>query len=205
VVTISVRTLDPELSAAIARRLVDLVLGFDVGTRQSQASAERGFAEGRLGELKGELLTAEDSLKTFLADNRQFTNSPELRFEHDRLQRQVLMRQELVTAMAQAYEQARIDEVRNTALITVIDEPIPPSRPNQSQTQSTILLGLFLGTIVGLGLAYLGEVGARAKSEESQAFGDFQEALDDVRRDLFGLRRGGPSAGEQSGGDRTGQ
>ena len=45
-------------------------------------------------------------MKAFLVENRQFSNSPQLIFEHDRLERQVTMRQELVTAMAQAYEQA---------------------------------------------------------------------------------------------------
>ena len=51
-------------------------------------------------------------------------------FGHDRLERQVSVRQELVTAMAQAYEQARVDEVRNAPVITVIDQPesLQPSR-----------------------------------------------------------------------------
>ena len=43
VVRLSVRTDDPGLSAAIGRRLLDLISTFDVETRQSQASAERDF------------------------------------------------------------------------------------------------------------------------------------------------------------------
>ncbi|MDA1095664.1 MAG: Wzz/FepE/Etk N-terminal domain-containing protein [Chloroflexi bacterium] len=189
VVTVSVLTDEPELSAAIGRRLLDLIATFDVQTRQSQASAERAFAEERLGQLQGEIAIAEDSLKAFLVENRQFSNSPQLTFEHDRLQRHVVMRQELVTAMAQAYEQARIDEVRNTPVITVIDQPEPPALPDPRGRLRKLLLGLTLGMVVGFGLAFIREFGERAKTEESQAYGEFRGVLKDAKRNLFGLRR----------------
>jgi len=189
VVTVSVRTDEPELSAAIGRRLLDLISAFDVETRQSQASAERGFAEERLGQLRVELSTAEDSLKAFLVENRQFANSPQLTFEHDRLQRQVVMRQELVTAMAQAYEQARIDAVRNTPVITVIDQPESPAFPDPRGRRMKLVLGLTLGLMAGFGLVFILEFGERAKNEESEAYGEFQQVLKDAKRDLFDLRR----------------
>ena len=177
------------MSAAIGGRLLDLISAFDSETRQSQATAERKFAEERLGELRREITVAEDSLKGFLVENRQFSNSPQLTFEHDRLQRQVGMRQELVTAMAQAHEQARIDEVRNTSVITVIDQPEPPALPDSRGTLVKLLLGLILGLMAGLGLAFIREFGERAKNEESEAYGEFQQVLKGAKRDLFGLRR----------------
>ena len=195
VLTVSLQTDKPELSAAIGRRLLDLISTFDVETRRSQASAERGFAEERLGQLRGEMAIAEDSLKAFLVENRQFSNSPQLTFEHDRLQRQVVMRQELVTAMAQAYEQARIDEVRNLPVITVIDQPEPPALPDSRSVVLKLLVGLTLGMMLGFGLAFTREFSERAKNEESEAYGDFQQVLKDLKRDLFGLRRSSrPSA-----------
>ena len=163
VVTVAVRTKRPELSAAIGGRLLELVSAFDLETRQSEASAERGFAEERLGELRTELEVAEDSLKSFLDENRQFSNSPQLTFEHDRLQRRVDMRQSLVTAMAQAFEQARIDEVRNTPVITVIDQPEPPALPDPRGRVLILALGLTLGVMAGFGLALVREFGERAK------------------------------------------
>ncbi len=132
---------------------------------------------------------AEDSLKAFLVENRQFANSPQLAFEHDRLQRQVVMRQELVTAMAQAYEQARIDEVRNLPVITVIDQPEPPALPDPRGRLLKLLLGVILGLMAGVALAFIREFGEQAKNEESEAYGEFQQVLKDVKRDLFGLRR----------------
>ena len=189
VVTVRVRTDQPELSAAVGRRLLDLISAFDLEIRQSQASVERDFAGGRLGQLRTELSTAEDSLKTFLVENRQFANSPQLTFEHDRLQRQVVMMQELVTAMAQAYEQARIDEVRNTSVITVIDQPEPPALPDPRGRLMKLVLGMILGLMAGLGLAFILEFSERTKDEESEAYVEFHEVMKDAKKDLLGLRR----------------
>ena len=187
VVTLNIRTDDPGLSAALGLRLLDLMLAFDLETRQSQASAERAFAEERLEQLQLEFSIAEDLLEAFLVENRQVA-SPQLTFEHDRLQRQVFMRQELVTSMAQAYEQARIDEVRNTPLITVIDKPEAAALPDPHWLLE-IVLGLSLGMMVGFALAFIQEFSERAKKKEDAAYGEFQEVLKDAKRDLLGLRR----------------
>jgi len=189
VVTVTIRTDDPGLSAAIGRRLLDLTLAFDLETRQSRASAERAFAEERLWQLGVELSTAEDSLKAFLIENRQFVNSPPLTFEHDRLQRQVVMRQELVSAMAQAYEQARIDEVRNTSIITVMDRPEVPALADPRGRVLKLLIGLTVAVMVGFGLAFMWEFCDRTKNKESEAYGEFRQVLKDARGDLFGLRQ----------------
>ena len=202
VVSVNVQTDEPELSAAIGRRLIELISVFDLETRQSQASAERGFAEERLEQLRVELSTTEDSLKAFLVDNRQIANSPQLTFEHDRLERQVVMRQELVTAMAQTYEQARIEQVRNTSVITVIDQPEVPALPDTRGIFSKLLLGLISGFTAGFGLAFIREFDERAKNEESEDYGEFQRALKDTKRDLFGLRRSrrpAPSSADADG------
>ena len=188
VITVRLRSDAPLLSAAIGQRLIDLISAFDVETRQSLAAAERGFAGERLGQLRVELSATEDSLKAFLVENRQVANSPQLTFENDRLQRQVVMRQELVTALAEAYEQARIDEVRNTPVITVIDQPEPPALPDRRGRLLKLLLGVILGMMVGIGFAFMKEFGERAK-EEGQAYREFQDLLKDTKADLFGFRR----------------
>jgi uncharacterized protein involved in exopolysaccharide biosynthesis len=189
VVTVSVRTDDPGLSAAIGRKLLDLISAFDSETRQSQATAEREFAGERLGQLQRELTVAENALLAFEIENRQWSGSPQLTIDYDRLQRRVVMRQELVTAMAQAHEQARIDEVRNVPVFTIIDQPESPAVPNRRGRLRTLFMGLVIGLMVGFGLAVMREFGERAKSEQSEAYGEFQEALKDVKGNLFGLRQ----------------
>ncbi len=189
VVSLNITTDDRELSAAIGVRLLQLISIFDVETRQSQAAAERAFAEERLEQLQGELTIAEDQLQSFLDENRQFSNSPQLTFVHDRLQRRVVMRQELFTAMAQAYEQARIDEVRNTPVITLIDHPEAPAIPNARGRLLKLFLGLIVGMMVGSGFGFVLEYGERQRRDESESYSEFRQAMKDARTDLFGLRK----------------
>ena len=54
-VNVSVRTRSPQVSLAIAQRLLDGLNHFNLATRQSQASAERRFTEGRLQAAKTSL------------------------------------------------------------------------------------------------------------------------------------------------------
>ena len=116
--------------AAINHRLIDLVNEFNLRTRQSQAANEREFTERRLGRSGSELRTTEDQLQSFLQRNRDYTNSPALTFQVERLQREVSMRQEVFTTLAQALEQAKIEEVRDTPVITVVQRPELPVRPD---------------------------------------------------------------------------
>jgi uncharacterized protein involved in exopolysaccharide biosynthesis len=189
IVSLGVQTDDAALSAAIAWALLDLISAFDLETRQSEASAERIFSEERLQQLHMELATVEDSLRAFLDENRQFVNSSQLTFEHDRLQRKVGMRQEIVTGMAQAYEQARIEEVRNTPVVTVIDEPEVPAWPEPRGRVLKLLLGAILGTMAGFGIAFVVESGERGESEQSEEYREFRTLLRDVRTDFFDVRR----------------
>ena len=101
VVTFEVETYNPQLSAQIAQRLLDLLNRFNLETRQSQAAAERRFTEVRLAEAKEELLEVENRLQAFLEVNRDLGTSPLLRFRQERLEREVSIRQAVVSALAQ--------------------------------------------------------------------------------------------------------
>ena len=153
VVELDVTAEHPVLAQQINQRLIDLVNEFNLRTRQSQAAKEREFTERRLGEVRQELRTTEDRLQNFLQRNRDYTNSPELTFQVERLQREVSMRQEVFTTLAQAYEQAKIEEVRDTPVITVVQTPELPVRPDSRWLVVKALLGLLLGLLLGAALA----------------------------------------------------
>lgn len=141
---VRVKSEHPGLAEQINRRILDLVNEFNVEHRQSQAKAEREFVESRYAEAGRELMAAEEELAQFLERNRSYSSSPHLSFEASRLQRQVDLRQQVYASLAQAYEQARIAEVRNTPLVTVVD------RPEGSAKQESHLLR---NLIIGIGLA----------------------------------------------------
>jgi uncharacterized protein involved in exopolysaccharide biosynthesis len=150
VVTYRVTTQYASLTHQISERIVTLLNRFNLQTRQSQAAAERKFTSQRLDEAAQELRLAENRLLMFLQRNRQFANSPELRFEEDRLSREVALRQQIYTTVAQAFEQAKIDEVRDTPVITVIERPEVPVRPDRRHVVQKVAIGLVVGLLVGI-------------------------------------------------------
>jgi uncharacterized protein involved in exopolysaccharide biosynthesis len=148
-ITLEVTTRSAALSQQVAARMVQLVGEFNLKTRQTRAGAERQFVEARLQDARSELKAAEDRLQVFLQRNRDFRSAPQLAFQYDRLQRDVTMRQELYTSLAQSFEQARIEEVRNTPVITIVEPANLPTSPDRRRTVLKGLLGLIAGLLIG--------------------------------------------------------
>jgi uncharacterized protein involved in exopolysaccharide biosynthesis len=186
VVQLAVTTRWPQLSESVAERIIDLVNHFNLETRRSQASEEREFLSQRLSEAKRELRVAEDSLEAFLENNRRYQDSPPLRFEHDRLQRGVNLHQQLVTSLAQSLEQAKIEEVRNTPVITVVEPAEKPARPDARRLKLQGFLGLVLGTVIGLMWAFGRDIAGSSRQRHPSDFQEFkrlrEETLEELRR-----------------------
>jgi uncharacterized protein involved in exopolysaccharide biosynthesis len=201
IVSLSASTHSAGASAAINRRLLDLLNAFNLSTRQSQASAERKFTERRLEEVRQQLEAAEDDLRRFNQRNRDYRNSPELTLEQDRLNRAVTLRQQVYTTLAQAFEQAKIEEVRDTPVITVLQQPEPPVRPDSRQLVLKVIFAVFAGGLIGLLIAMVQET---MRQSRVSGGGDFEEfdrlrraAIADLRHPLRALRAGGNGAGTE--------
>lgn len=150
IVSVVVRTTSPEASFEIAQRLLDGLNQFNLMTRQSQATAERRFIEGRLDAARIALRAAEDALQNFLQGNRQVSNSPPLVFRQQRLEREVTLQQQVVSGLAQQYEDARIREVRDTPVITMIDRPIVPALPEPKHLARNVAVAAFIALLTSL-------------------------------------------------------
>lgn len=154
-VSVRVRTTSPAASHEIAQRLLTGLNAFNLVTRQSTARAERVFTEGRMEEARQALRAAEGSLQRFLETNRVLSNSPSLTFDRDRLQREVTLRQQVFTALVQQFEQARLKEVRDTPVLSLVEAPVPAARPDSRKLSLWLaagtLVATFLGVLVALG------------------------------------------------------
>ncbi|HEV2642063.1 MAG TPA: GNVR domain-containing protein [Candidatus Elarobacter sp.] len=150
---LKVTTPHPELSQQLASRIVDELDSLNLRTQQGRATPERQFIEQRMAIAEGELHQAENRLAAFLESNRQFA-TPQLQLDRDRLNRDVAMRQQLYTALVEAYQRARIDEVRNMPAITVLEPAEQPYAPDSRRVVSTIVIGLAFGTVLGLFVAF---------------------------------------------------
>lgn len=173
VVAFSVTTPWSALSLDVTQRLLALVSAFDVDRRQSQAGEERRFIEDRLARAGAEVEADEARLAAFLEQNRTVSNSPRLTFERDRLQRSVARRHDVFTGLSEAYERTRMEEVRNTVVLTVVDSPRLPPRPDSRRLLLKIVFSMVAGLIIGLGAALWREFIDRSRTVEPDAFEEF--------------------------------
>jgi uncharacterized protein involved in exopolysaccharide biosynthesis len=153
-ISIAVTLPDNVLAQQVTKRLIREVERFNLEQRQSQARAERRFTEERLLVLQAEVRGAEDRMQGFMLRNRDFRNSPQLAFDYDRLARDLTFRQAVYSGVAQSNEKARMDEVRDTPVITVVDEPsLPAAEEGRGRIRFGILafvLGAVVAVLIGL-------------------------------------------------------
>lgn len=164
-VQMDVRTKWPGLSYQLSAALLEQVDRFNRDVLRTQAGEERRFSESRVREIAGDLKSAEDSLAAFRIRNRE-VRAPVLALAESRLEREVQTQQSLYVTVRQAYEQSRLQEIRNTPVISVIEAPVYPSNPDRRRLIARGVLGLLLGTalglVIGLGRSMIG----RAISEQ---------------------------------------
>jgi uncharacterized protein involved in exopolysaccharide biosynthesis len=184
VVDLTVRSDDASLAQQIAAKLLALLNQFNLERRQSQAAAERRFAERRLAEVRRELQDAEFALQSFLQGNRQLSNSPALEFGRERLARDVAMRQQVYTTLMQSYEQAKLDEVRDTPVITVIEAPEVPIAPQPLGLLKHGLIGALLGLSFGMMLAFARHYFVSVSGDLSDEGAEFSTLRADTVSDL---------------------
>jgi uncharacterized protein involved in exopolysaccharide biosynthesis len=147
VVHVTVEAPQPAAARDVLQLLLDRLADFNIHTRQSTAGERRKFIEDRVAAAEENLRAAEGLLRSFYERNRQFQSSPQLRFEEQRLNRQVAVQQDLYLTLRREYETARIEEVNNTPVLTVIDRPAVPGRRIRPQRAATVIL---VAIVVGL-------------------------------------------------------
>lgn len=203
VVSLFVSAPYPDLARDLADRLIDVLGEYNISLRQNSASEERKFIEGRLAALRAELAEAEAALATFLKENRQFENSPELMIAFERLQRDVSMKQQVVASLVQSYEQARIVEVRNTPVITLLDLPETPLEPDRKTGPVIRMIGvLFVSLLVGVTAALVAGFLERVRAEPPAPYLEFEAELLTTRAELRQLFRGVGARIGRGGGSR---
>jgi uncharacterized protein involved in exopolysaccharide biosynthesis len=182
------------LAAAVANRLVLFLNEFNMQKRQSQARERRRFSEERVSAADSALRRAEESVKVFYDRNRDWQQSPALVFEEGRLRRQLTINQELYLTLKREYETARIEEVNDTPVITIIDSAVVPQERSQPRPLLWMIVAFLVGSMLSISWAlaatYADRAGGAAQTdvrELSRMLGDARRRVGDTLR--RGLRR----------------
>jgi uncharacterized protein involved in exopolysaccharide biosynthesis len=101
-----------------------------------------------------------------------------------------------VSSLAQNYEQARIDEVRDIPVITIVEEPEAPALPDPRMLLLRGILALVAGALLGSLLAFFLAFVRASRSDTADELDEFRQlkraTARDIRRPwrLLGFRRG---------------
>lgn len=181
IVTLEVEMNSPELAAAVANRMIELLNHFNLERRQSQSHEQRRFTGDRLRAAEQELRDAERAQLRFLQTNRQYIGSPMLEFQAEQLERAVRVKQEVFLTLTKAHEEARIAEVRDTPVLTVVDPAVPPALRSRPKRTLGTVVAFVVGALLGVGLVYLSAFRARIRRESAPDYVDFRAALQEAR------------------------
>jgi uncharacterized protein involved in exopolysaccharide biosynthesis len=148
VIDLSVTTKYPELSAAVVHAYLEELDDFNIHHRQSTARENEKFTTCRLQEIKSELASAEDTLRSFKQANMNYmiSSDPTLQLELSRLQREVDIKAALYLTMAQQNETAKVEAVKDIPIIQILDKGMVPIEKT-SPHRSLILLGALFGSL----------------------------------------------------------
>lgn len=151
VLSISAETKSPELSQLIVDRSDKLLETFLQDKGRTRGGAKAAFAEARLADARREMDEAEDVLRRFLENNRNFQTSsdPSVRLKGSRLETELRLRQQLVTSIAMNREQALLEEKNDIPILNVLDPanlPIDKSKPARLSIILLVTLLVVLGT-----------------------------------------------------------
>lgn len=183
VVRLNVKTRWAPVSQWLARRLLDQLDDFNIENRRTQAGQERRFAEQLLQARRDSLRLAENRFQGFVLGNREYSNSPTLTLEAERLRRETSLQLSLLTSATSQYEEARLREVRDTPTIMVIEAPRTPAR---SLPKLVGPIAAF-GGVLGVAVAVLGMLFVRAVSVQ-RSLGDPE--AEQLFRSVSRFRRG---------------
>tara|TARA_Y100000768_G_C23990265_1_gene691995 strand:+ start:7485 stop:8717 length:1233 start_codon:yes stop_codon:yes gene_type:complete len=148
-ISLSVESFEPQLAMNISFSVIEELNNLHMSFKNSRLKQKSIFIEKRLIEVSQELSKAEDDLKVFREQNRKIQSSPALLLEMERNSREVQLQMQLYTTLKTESELVQIEEVENSRMVEIIDEPTYPFKASRPNRPLRMLLSVFLGFAIG--------------------------------------------------------
>jgi uncharacterized protein involved in exopolysaccharide biosynthesis len=179
----------PTTAAFAARQFVGALNRFNLETRQSEARRRRIFVGDRLKEAQDSLARAERIQQDFLLTNRgDLRSAPTLEAQYERIQRQIQIYQDLYSNFRREFETARVDEVNDTPVITIIDTAAVPIKKSAPHRLLTAVAGAMLGILIAVAILLVQGYLERLRRHHPGDYDQFRELRRIFLRTL-GVRR----------------
>ena len=145
-IKISVLMEEPKLSSDISNYIANYITQYVSDVMLSYSSTHREFIEERLKYSKDELASSEEELKEFSEKNPFAVDTPELQLQRGRLMRNMEVNQQVYITLRQQYEMARINELKETPVINILDFGEPPSEKSKPRSIFILIMSLLIGS-----------------------------------------------------------
>jgi uncharacterized protein involved in exopolysaccharide biosynthesis len=147
-ISVSVSTPDPDLSARIANRFVEVLERVNGEIRRASAAQNSDFLQERLAEMQAELTQSEDRLTRFREENVR-VNAPELELERLRLEREVALKSQIFVSLSSQAELARFEEAKNLPIVRVLERATTPTLPIPVPRLALLVGACLAGLVIG--------------------------------------------------------
>jgi uncharacterized protein involved in exopolysaccharide biosynthesis len=164
IIVVNVRTFDAHLAQSIAARLLELLMEHNRNAARTRAEAQVAFLTSATEEAREEMLASQDRFARFLSANRAFVSASPIALERDRLQAEVITREENYRSLAGALERARAHDTRVTQVISVLDHPEAPPEPDPRGLVRSTLAGAIGGAALAILVVTVGAQVGRFKA-----------------------------------------
>ena len=147
IITILVTTDDPNLSFSINNIIIEELETHQKSYNRNKLKEAKEFILSRIEETEIELNRAEQKLKMFRERNRKISNSPNLLLEEEKISRDVSVLTGVYTTLKQQYETAKIEELKDSDNLVIINPPYMPSGPSSPNKKILFLVYFIVGLI----------------------------------------------------------
>tara|TARA_Y100000590_G_scaffold470681_1_gene667720 strand:+ start:15103 stop:16272 length:1170 start_codon:yes stop_codon:yes gene_type:complete len=147
-IKISTTFQDPYIAAGVANFIGNQVELYIQKENSAQSTKEKLFISERLLIVKRELEIAELELKNFKESNRGYEDSAELFMIFSQLFREVEAKKEVYLTLQQQLELARIEEVKQSPILHILDHAVPPIRKSFPNRSLFLMISAFLGILI---------------------------------------------------------
>lgn len=115
---------------------------------------------------------------------------PRLGLEYFRLLREVKTQETIFELLMQQYEEAKIQEKRDTPTIQILDHPVLPEIKSRPQRRLIVLISGLMSLVFGIVLVVVIEHFQELKRTDPDAFSKYALSFETLRQDFSRLHRG---------------
>ena len=162
---------EPVFARDVVAALIEELDAHQRKYNKAKTSETKQFILERITDAKQELQTTEEALKDFRDRNRRIENSPALQLEQARISREVAVLTGVFTTLKQQLETTKIEEVKESRYVVVLDPPEAPLYPYGPRKKVMVILAGVLGIVFGTIIGFVREYAENSKEEEKEKMG----------------------------------